>query len=184
MNLRPLQPSDLPHLPELLTMLDREPIPWDVGWLQHKIFDDPDYDLSLSPVFVDEENGSVTNGNGRFVAIAHGVIRQYEARHGGTAAFLKLMAVDPAYQRRGLMSQLLDHFEAQVKSAGVERIKIDFCPPAFLIPAVDPGYTAALALLFRRGYKSTRQSYVNMSVPLDSKKLETAVDESINNLDL
>ena len=167
--MRDLRPSDLPQLPKLLTVLDREPIPWDVGWLQHKIFDDPDYDSALSPVFVDDE---------RLIAIAHGVIRQYEERHGGTAAFLKLMAVDPACQRRGLMSQLMDRFEARVKLAGVERIKIDFCPPAFLIPGVDPGYTAALALLLRRGYKSSRQSYVNMRVPLDAEKLETAVDES------
>ncbi len=167
--MRDLQPSDLPQLPKLLTVLDREPIPWDVGWLQHKIFDDPDYDPMLSPVF---------ERNNRFVAMAHGVIRHYEAQHGGTAAFLKLMAVDPAYQRRGLMSQLLDQFEARVKLAGVERIKIDFCPPAFLIPGVDPEYTAALALLMRRGYKSSRESYVNMRVPLDGGRLETAVDES------
>lgn len=167
-NLRALRPSDLPQLPQLLTVLDREPIPWDASWLVHKIFEDPDFDPALSPVLED---------NGRLVALAHGVIRHYEARHGGTAAFLKLMAVDPAYQRQGLMSRLLDQFEAQVKSAGVEKIKIDFCPPAFLIPAVDPGYTAALSLLLRRGYKSSRQSYVNMSVPLDLQLLETAVEE-------
>lgn len=167
--LRALRPSDLPQLPQLLAVLTRESVPWDETWLAHKIFEDPDFDPALSPVMED---------NGCLVALTHGVIRHYEARHGGTAAFLKLMAVDPAYQRQGLMSRLLDQFETQVKSTGVDKIKIDFCPPAFLIPAVDPGYTAALALLLRRGYKSSRQSYVNMSVPLDSEKLDTIFEEN------
>src|SRR3712207_1961051 len=99
--LRNLELVDLPLLPVLLAALDREPVPWNATFLKHRIYEDPDYDPALSPLI---------EGAGRPVALVHGVIRS-----GGEIAFLKVMAVEKSYRRRGLASQLLDIFESRVR---------------------------------------------------------------------
>src|SRR5262245_53247007 len=108
--LRNLEPSDLPYLPGLLAALDREPVPWNAAWLEHKIYQDPDYDPALSPIFEDA---------GRPVALVHGVIRE-----GGETASLKVIAVEKSYRRRGLATQLLDIFESRARQAGATRSQL------------------------------------------------------------
>lgn len=161
--LRNLEPGDLPHLPGLLSALNREPVPWNAAWLERKIYHDPDYDPALSPVI--EEGG-------RPVALVHGVIRDR-----GEIASLKVMAVEKAYRRRGLATQLLDTFEERAREAGATGIQIFFCPPCYLFPGIDPGYAEALCLMLRRGYQTKQESIVNMEVDLDPVKLDTQADE-------
>jgi GNAT superfamily N-acetyltransferase len=163
-SVRNLEPADLPLLPGLLAALDREPIPWNAAFLKHKIYEDPDYDPVLSPLIEDE---------GRPVALVHGVIRS-----GRETAFLKVMAVEKSYRRRGLASQLLDIFESRVREAGVTRIQLFFCPPCYFLPGIDPGYGEALNLMLRRGYQTERESIVNMEVKLDPVQLDTRTDEA------
>jgi GNAT superfamily N-acetyltransferase len=162
--LRNLEPGDLPHLPGLLAALDREPVPWNAAWLEHKIYQDPDYDPALSPIFED---------SGRPVALVHGVIRG-----GGEIASLKVMAVEKSYRRRGLATQLLDIFESRAREAGAVRIQLFFAPPCYLIPGIDPGYAEALDLMMRRGYQTERNCIVNMEVELDPVLLNTQADEA------
>jgi GNAT superfamily N-acetyltransferase len=162
--LRNLELGDLPHLPGLLSALDREPVPWDAAWLEHKIYQDPDYDPALSPIFEDA---------GRPVALVHGVIRD-----GGEIASLKVFAVEKSYRRRGLATQLLDIFESRVRQAGATRIHLFFAPPCYLIPGIDPGYAEALDLMTRRGYQTERKCIVNMEVELDPVLLDTQADEA------
>jgi GNAT superfamily N-acetyltransferase len=161
---RNLERRDLAHLPGLLAALDREPVPWDVNWLQRKIYGDPDYDPALSPLF---------EAAGRPVALVHGAIRD-----GGQAAFLKVIAVERTYRRQGLASQLLDIFESRARAAGATRIEINYAPPTYLVPALDPGYTGALALLLRRGYQTDRETIVNMEVKLSPVLVDTQADEA------
>jgi GNAT superfamily N-acetyltransferase len=132
--------------------------------LKHKIYEDPDYDPALSPLIEDA---------GRPVALVHGVIRS-----GGETAFLKVMAVEKSYRRRGLASQLLDIFESRVRQAGATRIQLFFCPPCYFLPGIDPGYAEALCLMLRRGYQTKRESEVNMEVDLDPVLLDTQADEA------
>jgi len=160
--IRPLRPEDLLYLPGLLSILDREPLPWDADFLEHKILRDPDFDPTLSPVIEVE---------GRPVAMAHGVTRDSET------VFLKVVAVEPAFQRQGFATRLLDAFEARARERGVCQVRIQFSPPAYLMPGVDIRYTAAIHLLLRRGYETDRRSIVNMAVDLDSTRLNTEMDE-------
>lgn len=162
--LRNLRHDDLPYLPGLLAALDREAVPWDASWLERKIYGDPDYDPALSPVI---------EAAGRPVALVHGVVRGE-----GNVAFLKVMAVERAFRRQGFATRLLDVFEARARTAGATSIRILFCPPAYLLPGLDPAYTAALCLLLRRGYQTNQQSIVNMEVALDPARLDTRADEA------
>jgi mycothiol synthase len=162
--LRNLEPSDLPLLPVLLAALDREPVSWNAAFLKRKIYEDPDYDPALSPLIEDA---------GRPVALVHGVIRG-----GGETAFLKVMAVEKSYRRRGLASQLLDIFESRARQVGATRIQLFFCPPCYFLPGIDPGYAEALCLMLRRSYQTKRESEVNMEVELDPVLLDTQADEA------
>ena len=162
--LRNLRHDDLPYLPGLLAALDREPAPWDASWLERKIFGDPDYDSALSPVI---------EASGRPVALVHGVMRG-----GGEVVFLKLLAVERTFRRQGFATRLLDTFEARARAAGASSIKIHYCSPTYLLPGLDPSYTAALCLLLRRGYQTDRHSIANMEVDLDPERLDTRADEA------
>ena len=159
--LRPLQMSDLPFLPGLLSTLVYEPVLWDADFLKQKIFDDPDYDPALCPVIEVKKQP---------VAMVHGLTRNKEI------VFLKVVAVEPAHRRQGFATRLLDAFEAQARRMGAGRIHVGFSTLAYLI-SMDVRYTAAINLLLRRGYETERHSTVNMAVDLEPKRLDTQADE-------
>lgn len=103
--------------------------------------------------------------------MAHGVTRDSKT------VFLKLVAVEPAFQRQGFATRLLDALEGRAQERGLHQVRIHFSPPEYLMPGVDIGYTAAIHLLLRRGYETDRRSIVNMVVDLDSTSLNTEDDE-------
>jgi mycothiol synthase len=98
-------------------------------------------------------------------------------RNQAHTAYLKLVAVEQAFRRRGIATKLLDLFEERAVIAGATRVQVRYCSPTYLLPGLDPGYTSALTLLLRRGYQTDKRSICNMDVELHEEQLNTKGDE-------
>jgi mycothiol synthase len=78
---------------------------------------------------------------------------------------VNLLALDPAFRRRGIGSALLAELESRLFAAGASAVLIGGATPVFAWPGVDVRYTAARCLAEARGYEPTRHA-VNMTVEL------------------
>ncbi|MGA3562931.1 GNAT family N-acetyltransferase [Melissospora conviva] len=98
-------------------------------------------------------------------------------RHSG---HLDLLAVAPGHQRAGVGRALLAGTERLLAAAGAHEVRLAGNPPYYAWPGVDVGYTPAICLARRSGYRQDRTAW-NMSVDLtdDSRvaQLRTADDE-------
>ena len=137
--------------------------------VREAVFDDPDYapDLLLAV----REGGAI-------VAAAAGVVRRARGDDppGPVAGYVKLLAVAPAWQGRGIGSQVLREVEERLARAGAATIRIFGDAPGYLRPGVDFRLTRFVCLLLRRDYRSARNA-VNMLVDLARADLDTAADE-------
>ncbi|MGH7595040.1 MAG: GNAT family N-acetyltransferase, partial [bacterium] len=93
---------------------------------EEKVFDDPDFRPEWALV-ADEQN--------RAAGFIMGVARNFDDDKVG---FVKLLAVEPSMQRRGIGTQLLQKIEAALWSAGVSHIRIIDSNPNYLQPGLDP----------------------------------------------
>ena len=90
---------------------------------------------------------------------------------------VKLLAVAPECQRRGMGGALLGAVERHFIEAGVATSRIFADPPTYLRPGVDFRLTSFVCFLLRRGYVAP-QNAVNMIVDLATANLDTAADEA------
>lgn len=96
--------------------------------------------------------------DGRLVGFAFGSVR-------GSRGFVDGWAVAAHARRGGVGSALLSACEAALAAAGATSLAVGGNTWCYAWPGIDPAYTAALALLERRGYART-DTLLNMDVPL------------------
>lgn len=139
-NLYTFQKSKIPIVTELWNQnVDYDPIT--PALLEEKTFGDSDFnpDLTLMAEY-----------NGQIIGFMQGLHRiTVKKEHVG---WIKLFFTVKNYRRQGIASMLLDIIENQLKSAGVNKIKIIDSNPNYLQPGLDPFYTEAVAFVERRGY--------------------------------
>jgi predicted N-acetyltransferase YhbS len=102
----------------------------------------------------------VAEEDGQVVGFVYGSVR-------GSRGFVDGWAVEPSSQRGGLGSELLRRCEHELLGAGATSLSVGGNTWCYAWPGLDPGYTAALALLERRGYSRT-DTLLNMDVPLSA----------------
>jgi mycothiol synthase len=100
----------------------------------------------------------VAEEDGRVVGFVYGSLR-------GTRGFVDGWAVEPASRHCGVGSELLRGCESALAAAGASTLSVGGNTWCYAWPGLDPGYTAALVLLERRGY-SRSDTLLNMDVPL------------------
>ena len=61
-----------------------------------------------------------------------------------------------------------------MEARGVPAINAGYAPPRYFLPGIDLAYTDAIVFLDQRGYRTTRETRVNMEVPLASRDYDTA----------
>ncbi len=102
----------------------------------------------------------VAEEDGRVVGFVYGSLR-------GTRGFVDGWAVEPASRHCGVGSELLRGCESALVAAGASSLSVGGNTWCYAWPGLDPGYTAALVLLERRGY-SRSDTLLNMDVPLSA----------------
>jgi mycothiol synthase len=104
---------------------------------------------------------------------AFGVIRHCP---GGPRGVVKLLAVAPAFRRRGIGAALLAAVEARLAEAGAAAIRFGESAPNYLVPGVDERCVPLLHLLEGRGYARIGDT-VNMAVALTADAFATDAEE-------
>lgn len=104
----------------------------------------------------------VAEVDGRVVGFAFGSVRD-------ATGFLDGWAVERSSRLHGTGSALLRECERALVAEGATSLSVGGNTWGYAWPALDPGYTAALALLERRGY-ARADTLLNMDVPLDGWK--------------
>lgn len=100
----------------------------------------------------------VAEVDGRVVGFVFGSVR-------GTRGFVDGWGVEGPSRRHGLGSELLRGCERALAAQGATTLSVGGNTWCYAWPALDPGYTAAFALLERRGYRRT-DALLNMDVSL------------------
>jgi predicted N-acetyltransferase YhbS len=131
---------------------------------EEKVFDDPDFRPEWALV-AEEQN--------RLVGLIMGIARSFAEDKVG---FVKLLAVDPAMQRQGMGSQLLQRIESALWNAGVSHIRVLDSNPNYLQPGLDPRYTEAIIFFEHHGYKRFAET-ANMEVDLAGREFNTLATE-------
>jgi len=129
--IRPLVAADLPAADRIL----------------RAAFDRP---YSFTPML--QLNGAVQPGNQSVAEIDGHVVATVGAVNYGELAYVALMGVDPAYHRRGIARQMMDH--------ALERLDAQGCP-IVLLDATDSG----AALYEQIGFVDDSQAYEYLGSP-------------------
>lgn len=79
-------------------------------------------------------------------AVGAGVVR-------GTRGFVKLLAVHPRVQLRGVGSHLLERIESFCRSNGATSMEVGSSAPRYVVPGIDVRATEALCFFASRGYE-------------------------------
>ena len=132
--IRPLTPADLPAADRIL----------------QAAFDRP---YSFTPML--QLNGAAQPGNQSVAEIDGQVVATVGAVNYGEFAYVALMGVDPAYHRRGIARQMMDHV--------LERLDAQQCPMV-LLDATDAG----AALYEQIGFVDDSHAYEYQGMPTAS----------------
>jgi predicted N-acetyltransferase YhbS len=127
--------------------------------LQEKTWDDPDFEPRLALVAED---------GGRITGLGVGVQRD------GRRGFVKLLAVAPDCQRRGIGTRLLSALEIGLGDTGATTVRVLESAPNYVAPGVDTRYEAALGFFEAAGYARVGEA-CNLAVDLAA--LGDCVDE-------
>ena len=154
-----LPPTDLNRL-HAVWLATAEYDPCASQLLHEKIFGDPDVNCA-------GRIGALLDDS--LVGFCVGVVRTSSA---GKRGFIKLIAVDPRFQRAGIGTRLLDAVEQHLITAGATTIRIAESAPNYLGPGVDVRYEACRAFFTHHGYEGIGTA-VNQTVDLMEQTLET-----------
>jgi len=154
------------HLPELFELC-KASLPLDsfsLSVLTRWVPGDPRYEPELALGI---------RRDGRLVGAAVGVV--HTLPEGDRRGWIKLLAVDPAQQRRGLGTALLRELERRFRDRRIPQLTTTGHPYYFW-PGVDVRYTPACCLFERLEFNEHRYT-VNMAVDLNAQSFDTAADE-------
>lgn len=85
--------------------------------------------------------------------------------HGRPTAYVKFFATHPCHRQRGVATALFDALEEAGAQLGAVSVRPLDEPANYLMPGVDPRYTAAHCFLERRGYRRDAER-VNLAADL------------------
>ena len=122
--------------------------------LREKLYDDPEW--SAENTFVFESEGSI-------VGFIQGVTRQIRGLNYG---YVKLLAVDEKYRRRGIASAMLNKLLSKFKDIKVDVVRIYDVPLNYFMPGIDPRYTPAFCFAEKNGFKKFGDT-ANLEVDLN-----------------
>jgi mycothiol synthase len=109
--------------------------------LLEKLDGDPGYNPGMT--FVAEVNGKTAG-------FMQGLVRDVR---GEKIGYIKLMGVLPEFRRQGLARGMYEMLEKQALKEGAEKIRIYDVVMNYLMPGIDPRYTAALCFAEKMGFR-------------------------------
>ncbi len=132
--------------------------------LKEKLFDDPLADPELCfTAFADYDP----------VGFIYCVRRTVRGQEFG---YIKLMAVDHAWRRKKIGSQLYKKAEQLLRQKGATHVRWYDVPLNYFMPGIDPRYTAAYCFALRHGFKQFGEA-INMICKLVDKDFSTKREE-------
>lgn len=161
--IRPLMEHDLPALLELC----RHALPLDrftLSLLHRRVLHEPNRNPAYQLTAWDDD---------RLIGAILGGIREAED---GPAAWVRLVAVDPAHRRRQVASRLLEKLEGRLRADGLQRLRVGNSAPSYFWPGLDVRYTAAFCFFQHHGFYRYGEA-VNMTVDLSQCNWDTTAEE-------
>jgi predicted N-acetyltransferase YhbS len=111
--------------------------------------------------------GLVCESDGQVAGFAQGAMGINENdRHRG---YVRLLAVAPAFRRRGAGGYLLGALEARLRDHGATEVSVMDVPQNYFMPGLDFRYTAGVCLLLRHGYQMVHENH-NMLCAIDEDR--------------
>ncbi len=110
---------------------------------------------------------------GQVTGFAAGTLQD---RAGVMHGFVKMLAVDPKWQRRGIGSALLQSLESALRAGGAKVVRPGESAPNYLTPGTDVRYTRAVVFFESKGYERVGTA-VNMCADLASQDFESTAAE-------
>ncbi len=132
--------------------------------LREKILEDPAFSPEL--VLIYQENEQI-------IGFVDGVTRTIGDDKIG---YVKLMAVEKEYRRKGIGTLLYQELEMKFKNLGMQKVRVYDVPFNYFMPGIDPRYTPALAFFEMMGFQRFTDT-TNMIVDLKHQTFETAQEE-------
>ena len=108
--------------------------------LREKLYDDPNWNPGTT--YIAEEEGKV-------VGFLQGVYRDIRGTRYG---YIKLLAVDTNYRKRGVAKAMYQRLEETYKAIEVDVMRVYDVPLNYFMPGVDPRYTPAVCFVERMGF--------------------------------
>lgn len=166
MVIRKFQESDFRQVLELLQKnMEYDSITKEV--LKEKLHGDPGWDPDST--FIAEEGNNV-------IGFMQGVYRDVRDVRLG---YIKLMAVEKNYRRKGVARAMYLKLEKYFEHNGVEAVRIYDVPLNYFMPGIDPRYTPAVCFAERMGFIRNGDTS-NLNVDLQSQ--DWTVETNIKNL--
>lgn len=109
--------------------------------LYEKIYEDPFYNPEI--IWIAEEGTAI-------VGFLMGTCRM-DIR-GVNYAYVKLMAVEEVYQRKGIARSMYELLEKELRSKNIDVVRLGDVPMNYFMPGIDPRYTPALCFAMRLGF--------------------------------
>jgi mycothiol synthase len=138
MNIRIYKPSDFNDVLNIMVRSHHLDNITDTILLEK--LDDPGYNTEMT--FVAEMNGIIAG-------FIQGLVRNVR---GEKIAYIKLMGVLPEFRRNGIARAMYNALEKQAVKEGAVTMRIYDVVMNYLMPGIDPRYTAALCFAERMGF--------------------------------
>ena len=128
--------------------------------------------LSGDP-FWDPKKALLCHDGTQVIGFIQGVSRDIRGTRYG---YIKLLAVDKQYRRKGIARSLYHNLEKQFEEEEVNLVRIYDSPMNYFMPGIDPRYTAALCFAIRMGFKRFGDTS-NLTVDLEASDWDTEKEE-------
>ncbi len=132
--------------------------------LREKIYDDPRFDRQLTLISRNDKELS-----GFMYALTE-----------GDKGYIKLMAVEKKYRRKGIAKRLFSEIERIMIHRGIKTIRFYSVPGNYFMPGIDPRYTPAVCFAESMGFERLQHlDTSNMVVSLKSQNFNTKQIEAL-----
>ncbi|MCD6289110.1 MAG: GNAT family N-acetyltransferase [Anaerolineae bacterium] len=110
----------------------------------------------------------------RLIGTILGGVREMEDER---MAWVRLIAIDPAYRRQGIASRLLEELEGRLRADGFTRLRLGNSAPSYFWPGLDVRYTPAYCFFERHGFHRIGEA-IDMEVDLAARDWDTSQEEA------